>query len=308
MKLSVVTTLYNSAPYITEFVRRISLAAEKITSEYEIIMVDDGSPDRSLETALNELKKNKPIRIVELSRNFGHHKAMMTGLEEAKGEFVFLIDVDLEEPPELLAEFYSQLLAQDVDVIFGIQKERQGSLVKRIGGKLGWWLITSLISIKIPPNQCTVRLMRHDYVRQLLRYKEQMTAIGGLWVLTGYKQRSITIDKDSRKETSYSFTRRFRALIDSIASFSEKPLYGVFFLGFGMFIFSILVAIYLIGLKVTGSSLPGWISVMVSLWGLSGLILLSIGIVGIYISRIFIETKNRPFTIIRKIHAGERQS
>src|SRR3989304_3880355 len=109
MKLSIVTTLYRSAPYIEEFHRRMSAEAKKITEDYQVIMVDDGSPDNSLQVALGIQKEDANLCIIELSRNFGHHKAMMTGIEHASGEFVFLIDVDLEEPPELLGEFYQYL-------------------------------------------------------------------------------------------------------------------------------------------------------------------------------------------------------
>ncbi len=299
MELSVVTTLYQSAPYIEEFVRRVCAEAEKLTDDYEIVIVDDGSPDQSLETALNIRKSNPHLVIIELSRNFGHHKAMMTGLEHAGGDRLFLIDVDLEESPELLTRFDEEMKKGGWDVVYGVQKERKGGVVKRTGGKLAWRIIKAMLPIHIPPNQSTVRLMTRQYARELVRHKEQMTAIGGLWVITGFRQTGYLFDKLCRAESSYSFFRRLRVSVDSITSFSEKPLYGVFFLGCGMFFLSSLVASYLILIKLTGTVLSGWISVMVSVWGLSGLILLCIGLVGVYISRIFIETKNRPYVIIR---------
>ncbi|MBU2623844.1 MAG: glycosyltransferase family 2 protein [Proteobacteria bacterium] len=302
MKLSVVTTLYQSAPYIEEFVRRVCAEAGKLTDDYEIILVDDGSPDISLDVTLNIQKTNPHLHIIELSRNFGHHKAMMTGLEHAKGELVFLIDVDLEEPPELLTRFYEEMQKGRYDVVYGVQKEREGSIAKRVGGRLGWWLIKTMLPIHIPPNQSTVRLMKKQYVMELVRHKEHMTAIGGLWVLTGFSQTALLFEKACRSNSSYSFLKRLRMLLDSVTSFSERPLYGVFFLGFGIFIMSSIVALYLLTLKFSGRILDGWISVMVSVWGLGGLILLCIGLVGLYISRIFIETKNRPYTIVKRIH------
>ncbi len=304
MKISIVTTLYESEPYIKEFVRRAGEKAKALTDNYEIILVDDGSPDGSLQTALNLQKTNPQMTVIELSRNFGHHKAMMTGLEHTKGDLVFLIDVDLEEPPELLDRFYEEMEKGRWDVVYGVQKKRKGSLVKRVGGKLAWTLIHALLPIKIPRNQSTVRLMTGQYVRELVRHKEQMTAIGGLWVITGFRQTGLLFDKLCHRRSSYSFLRRLGMLVDSITSFSEKPLYAVFFLGCTMFFLSMLVACYLIIKKLTGTVLSGWISVMVSVWGLSGLILLCLGLVGIYISRIFIETKNRPYAIIKKNHAG----
>lgn len=308
MKLSVVTTLYQSAPYIEEFVRRISAEAKKITDDYEIVMVDDGSPDNSLITALNIQRSDPHLHIIELSRNFGHHKAMMTGLEHARGELVFLIDVDLEESPELLTRFHDEMNKGDWDVVYGVQKERKGGLIKRVGGRLGWWLIQLLVPVEIPYNLSTVRLMRSSYVRQLIRHKEHMTAIGGLWVLTGFRQYGLLFDKTSRGESTYGFVKRLRSLLDSVTSFSHVPLYGVFFLGLTIFFVSSMVTVALIIRRLAGHVLEGWISVMVSVWGLGGLILLCIGLVGLYISRIFIETKNRPYVIVRNVYGTpERQ-
>jgi putative glycosyltransferase len=305
MKLSIVTTLYRSAPYIDEFVRRVSVEAKKITDDYEIVMVDDGSPDNSLVAALNIQKCDTHLHIIELSRNFGHHRAMMTGLEYARGELVFLIDVDLEEPPELLTRFHDEMKEGGWDVIYGVQKERKGDLVKKIGGRFSWRLIELLVPVEIPFNLSTVRLMSSSYVRQLIRHKERMTAIGGLWVLTGFRQYGLLFDKTARAESSYSFLKRLKSLLESVTSFSQVPLYGVFFLGLVIFFVSSLVTIALIVRRLTGYVLEGWISVMVSVWSLSGLILLCIGVVGLYISRIFIETKNRPYVIIRNFFGAQ---
>ena len=301
MKLSVVTTLYQSAPYIREFIDRIHTEAKKITEDYEIVMVDDGSPDSSLQLAL-EIQKNDPyVCVIELSRNFGHHKAMMTGLEYTAGELVFLIDVDLEESPELLSHFYEEMQKGEWDVVYGIQKERTGGVIKRLGGQLGWWIIQTLVPVKIPRNVATVRLMTSSYVRQLVRHKEQSTALSGLWVLTGFHQTGVLFDKLSRQESTYTFFKRLKALFDSVTSFSPAPLYGVFTLGLVIFLVSLVTSVTLIFRKISGHVLDGWVSVMVSVWGLSGLILLCVGLVGLYISRIFIETKNRPYAIIRNI-------
>jgi putative glycosyltransferase len=301
MKLSIVTTLYQSAPFIQEFVRRASEEARKITDDYEIILVDDGSPDNSLIVALGIQKIDTHIHIIELSRNFGHHKAMMTGLEYAKGELVFLIDVDLEEPPELLTRFHEEMKQGNWDVIYGVQRERTGGVIKRLGGKVGWWLIQLLVPVRIPRNLATVRLMSSAYVAQLIRHKEHMTAIGGLWVLTGFRQYGLLFDKISRGGSSYTFVRRYAALLDSITSFSPTPLYGILFLGLSILVLSLLTTIALTIRSLGGNTPAGWISVMVSVWVLGGLTLFSIGLVGLYISRIFIETKNRPYVIIRNV-------
>src|SRR6266481_9971297 len=128
MTLSIVTTLYDSAPYLEQFYLRTCAATEQITRDYEIILVNDGSPDNSLDIAISIHRRDKRVRVIDLSRNFGHHKAMMTGLTHAGGELVFLIDCDLEEEPELLEKFYRELKATEADVVFGVQQKRKGGL------------------------------------------------------------------------------------------------------------------------------------------------------------------------------------
>jgi putative glycosyltransferase len=302
MEVSVVSTLYRSAPYIAEFVERIRVELQKLTSDYEIILVDDGSPDDSLRTALRLMATEPRLKVVEFSRNFGHHKAMMTGLEHAAGDLVFLIDVDLEEPPELLGSFHEKLTRE--------QEGRKGGLGERFFGWLAWKMMSVMLPIQVPNNHSTVRLMTRDYVQALVRHKEHRTAIGGLMVITGFRQSGLPFKKGFRGTTSYSFRARLFVLLDSVTSFSEMPLYFIFYIGLIVIFISALIATLLIIRRLTGAVLSGWVSTLVSVWFLGGLAIFSIGVVGLYISRIFIETKNRPYAIVRRIHepgAGGRE-
>jgi putative glycosyltransferase len=281
MKLSIVTTLYKSGSYVEEFHRRASAEAANVSDDYEIVMVDDGSPDDSLDVAIKIATRDPRVRVVELSRNFGHHRAMMAGLRLARGALVFLIDVD---------------------VVFGYQAQRKGKLFEQVGGAVHWWLIRKLSYYPIPENLVTARLMTRQYVRSLIRYREQKTAIGGLWALTGYRQTGLPVIKGFRGATSYSVIRRVAVGLDGITSFSEKPLILVFLLGGAIFALSSVGAMYLIARRLTGTLLSGWASLLVSVWMLGGLSIASIGVLGLYIARIFIETKRRPYSIIRKVH------
>jgi putative glycosyltransferase len=137
--------MYYSAPYLNEFYTRIRAAAEKITSDYEIIFVNDGSPDDSLKMAVSLYENDPKVRVIDLSRNFGHHKAAMTGLAHAKGDSVFLIDVDLEEEPELLNRFYDIFKDSDADVVYGVQTKRMGGLWEKATGALYWWMFNLLV-------------------------------------------------------------------------------------------------------------------------------------------------------------------
>jgi putative glycosyltransferase len=302
MKLSVVTTLYRSAPFIEEFHRRASEAAQQITDQYELVLVDDGSPDQSLQIALSLARRDPHVRIIELSRNFGHHKALMTGMSYAAGELVFLIDCDLEEPPELLRDFYPQIQAPDCDVVYGFTPRREGGFLKREGGRIGWHLINKLYSIDVPPNHCTVRLMRREYVDALLLHRETNTVIGGLWVITGFHQIGMPVAKLHRAETSYSLARRVSGFVEGLTSFSTVPLTVMVYIGVVISAFSFAIGLLVIAAKVIYHTTEGWASLIVSIWFVGGVIVGCLGVIGLYISRIFLETKNRPYTIVRRVH------
>jgi len=307
VELSIVTTLYRSAATIEEFVRRSIAAAEAITGLFEIVIVDDGSPDDSLAIAMRLGESEPRIKVIELSRNFGHHKAMMTGLMHAKGAYCLLIDSDLEEKPELLGQFWGELKATDADVVYGYQNVRQGDLFRRLSGAIAWKLIEICFPQKVPRNHVTLRLMKRNYVDSLVLHKEQETVIGGLWVITGYRQIGLTIEKPTRKETTYNFRRRWYGLIDSIASFSNVPLIMIFYLGLVIASIALLFATYLLfRWFLVGVGVPGWLSVMVSVWFLGGVAIFCIGVIGIYLAKVFIETKNRPYTIVRAIYQADQ--
>jgi putative glycosyltransferase len=305
MKLSIVTTLYKSAAYVEEFHRRVSAAAQRITDDYEIVVVDDGSPDNSLDIACAIARTDSRVRVIELSRNFGHHKAMMTGIGHAQGELCFLIDSDLEEDPAVLLEFFDKMRSSDADVVYGFQDQRKGSFGERISGSIAYHLFNALLSHPIPQNHITVRLMKRGYVDSLLMHREQETVIGGLWVITGFRQIGIPVDKKGRNETTYSYWHRWLKLIDSVTSFSEKPLVAIFYLGIAISGLSTLVGVALLVHKIVfRGAVEGWVSVMLSVWFLGGLLIFCVGVIGIYISKIFIETKNRPYTIVRRVHGN----
>src|SRR5438552_5376795 len=173
MDLSIVTTLYCSAPHLEEFYARLCAAAERVTANFEIVLVNDSSPDNSLEIALSLYRKDKRVRVIDLSRNFGHHKAMMTGLAHACGNLVFLVDSDLEEEPELLEMFYLRLRETNADVVFGVQQKRKGGLFERASGSLFYKIFNVLSTHSIPENAITARLMIRKYVSSLVEYRER---------------------------------------------------------------------------------------------------------------------------------------
>lgn len=306
MRLSIVTTLYRSAPYLEEFYERIRTEAEKLTDSYEIIFVHDGSPDNSLEIAIGLYEKDPKVRIIDLSRNFGHHKAIMTGLAHAQGELVFLIDSDLEEKPELLTRFYEELERTDADVVYGVQDTRKGGRLERISGSFFYFLFNSLSWYPVPANLITARIMKRRYVLALVEHQDREIFLAGLWAITGFHQVPLLVRKSSHSASTYTLSQRIGLFVNGITSFSYKPLVWIFYLGTFMLFLSGAGILWLVIQRLFFKTfLAGWTSVLVSIWLVGGLILFSLGIIGFYLSKVFMETKRRPYTIIRAIY--ERQ-
>lgn len=304
MKLSIVTTLYRSAPHLEAFLKRAKAVASEFSGDdYEIIMVEDGSPDQSLNLALDLVPSNPALVLIELSRNFGHHKAMMTGLSRAQGDWIFLIDVDLEEPPELLLPFSARLLERSADVVYGVQDTRKGNWFERWSGRGFYALFNWLSGIDLPRDVLTARLMKRAYVDALLSHQEREVFLAGLWHITGFRQEPYLTRKESSSQTSYTLKRKISLLVNAVTSFSNRPLIAIFYLG------------VLISGVATGSfasllwnwffhqkPLSGWTSIMASIWLLGGLIISFIGVIGMYLAKVYSETKQRPYTLIRAIH------
>ena len=308
MKLSIVATLYQSAAYITEFYLRASAAAKQLVGEdYEIVVVNDGSPDNSLDIAIQLTENDSHVVVVDLSRNFGHHKAMMTGLAHAKGQNIFLIDSDLEEEPEWLIRFAEQMTNSRCDVVYGVQEQRKGNLFERWSGQWFYCFFTALTGMDLPVNIVTARLMTRRYVNALLRHEEREVFMAGLWHITGFTQRPQIVKKHSISETTYTFRRKVSLLVNSVTSFSNLPLIGIFYVGVSISAISLIYIAYLvIHLMFLAKPLSGWTSVMASIWLLGGMIISFIGVVGIYLSKIFSETKQRPYTIVRQVYAKQQ--
>ena len=301
--LSIVTTMYQSAPYVEEFHARATAAARAITDRYEIVFVNDGSPDDSLSIARSLFDRDEHVRVVDLSRNFGHHKAMMTGLMHASGERVLLIDCDLEEEPELLDVFMRKMEETDADVVYGVQAQRRGGGFDRWAGEMFYAFFNLMATIDAPRNVVTARLMRRAYVESLIQHRDREVFMLGLWVTTGFKQVAVEITKHSKGKTTYNLFRKISVVVNSITSFSNRPLVYIFYLGT---IISLVAGVFALNIVLRrllfGEMLQGWLSLIVSMWLLGGLTIFSIGIIGIYLSKVFTEVKDRPYTIVKAIY------
>jgi putative glycosyltransferase len=303
-ELSVVTTMYRSQDYLEEFHARVVATIEKLGfASYEIIFVNDGSPDNSCAVALRLYERDSNAVVVDLSRNFGHHKAIMTGLSFARGKRVFLLDCDLEEDPELLETLIAEMDQRKCDVVYGIQKVRRGGWFSRTSGDLYFSLMNAVSAMNFPRNVLTLRLMTRRYVDSLLLHRERELLISGIWHLTGYEQVGIPVVKHVSSPTTYSLLQRFRLVLMGIISYSDRPLRWIFYTGIAVLFFAFLYSFYNLYIVLRhGSEGSGYASLILSIWLIGGLNFLFLGTIGIYIATIFSETKQRPYTIVRAIH------
>jgi len=308
MRLSIVATLYQSSSYISEFYKRTSTVAKQLVGEnYEIILVNDGSSDNSLDHAVQLTESDSHVVVVDLSRNFGHHKAIMTGLNYTNGDRIFLIDSDLEEEPEWLIDFADQMANEKCDVVYGVQEQRKGGLIERWSGQWFYRIFNILTNMTLPENVAIARLMTRRYVDALLRHEEREVFIGGIFYITGFKQHPKIVNKHNTSETTYTFRKKMSLVVNSVTSFSNAPLISIFYVGIFLTLFvSIYIAYLLFNWMFLATPLSGWTSVMASIWLLGGMSISFIGVIGIYLSKIFSEIKQRPYTIVRQIY-GKQQ-
>jgi putative glycosyltransferase len=303
MDLSIVTTLYGTGPHVVEFYERAKAAAEATTPDHEIIFVNDGSPDDSLGEVLAIAKNDPAVVLIDLTRNFGHHAAILAGLTHARGRRIFLIDSDLEEQPEWLSDFSDRMDESGADVVYGVQESRQGGPFRRLSGFLFYKLFNALSTTKIPVNPCTVRLMDRAYVKALLDLPERNVFLAGSFAWLGFDQLAVPVHKQRSKSSRYGVVRTVSLFLNALTSFTSYPLHVAFALGSLISAAAGLYGSFLIINKLVApeSVVSGFAALMVSIWFLGGLIILLIGLIGIYVSRVFVEVKERPVFVVRSV-------
>ena len=307
MKLSVVSTMYRSSPFLALFYQRVSAAAQVFAgADYEIILVNDGSPDNSLDVATSLSASDPHVVVVDLSRNFGHHAAIVAGLGHATGDLVFLIDCDLEEQPEWLADFAEHMVRTRADVVYGVQHQRTAGFWSNIFGELFWRALNAYSSVRIGHNPMTCRLLNRDYVDALLSVDDRVLYLAGVFAWTGFRQEALPRVKSARpvaQASSYNLTRKLMQIADSFSSFSVAPLTIIFLLGLVIWLGSIGFGMTLLVRKLVAPEtvLSGFASIMLSIWFLSGTMILVLGVLGLYVAKIFQEVKRRPLYIVRNV-------
>ncbi|MDE2482134.1 MAG: glycosyltransferase family 2 protein [bacterium] len=307
--LSVVVPLYNEEGNVAPLLERIVGILERLpgTPSYEIVLVNDGSKDRTLERIREELRARANVVLVNLSRNFGHQLAATAGVEIARGDAVVLMDGDLQDPPELIADFVEQWRA-GYDVVYAVRRTRRGeSPFKLLTARIFYRTIKRLTKVSIPVDTGDFRLMSRRVVEALKRSPERHRFLRGLVSWVGYNQIGVEYDRDERLsgETKYPLPKMIRFAIDGITSFSDVPLRFASYLGFVSSVIAFVYAMVVVGFKIFSLNPPGytrgWASTIVAVLFLGGVQLISLGILGEYIGRIYDEVKGRPLYLISEV-------
>lgn len=274
---------------------------------YELVLVNDGSSDGTLDAVRAELRARPHVMLVNLSRNFGHQLAATAGIELAQGEAVVLMDGDLQDPPELIAQFV-QKWREGNDVVYAVRRTRKGeSFFKLLTARLFYRGIKRLTNVNIPVDTGDFRLISRRVVNALKRVPERHRFLRGLVSWVGYSQVGVEYDRDERHsgETKYPLSKMLRFAIDGVTSFSDVPLRFASYLGFLSSTIAIVYALIVIGSKLFSIVPPaytkGWASTIVAVLFLGGVQLITLGILGEYIGRIYDEVKGRPLYLIRDI-------
>jgi len=306
MKLSIVTTLYKSEKFIETFLEQAIHAGDAFGGDFEIIVVDDGSPDRARQLAEAHADRDARISVIELTRNFGHHAAFWCGMQHAQGDFCFLIDSDLEINPTVLKDFQKKMAASDADVVYGVQDTRQGGIETRLLGGIFWRLFNMMSDAKVPPDIMTERLMKKTVLNAVLSMGDKNLFLGGMFHWPGFCQVPLLLTKKpQRAEASYSFFRRAKLLVEAITSFSSAPLSTVFWCGILLSSCSALYAVYLLFRRLLFPELvlDGFTFLALMSVANLGVMMAAFGILGIYVHKMFRQVQARPLFIVKKIHS-----
>jgi polyisoprenyl-phosphate glycosyltransferase len=300
--ISIVIPLFNEEGNIAVLYAALILALEKISSEYEIIFVDDGSKDKSFEIITQICQQNSKVLGISLSRNFGHQIALTAGMEHSSGEVVVTMDGDMQHPPEVILDLYTKY-KQGYDIVNSIRTETaDSSAFKKITSQYFYKIINTLSDIHIQPASADFRLMNRKTVDAFLKLKEKDRFTRGIISWMGFKQAHIAYTAPERfsGKSKYSLFKMFSFAVDGITSFSAKPLRISFYAGLIVSFVGLLYAIYAVVEYFKGNTSPGWASTLVSILIIGGIQLISIGIIGEYLARVFNEAKNRPLYFVKQ--------
>ncbi len=298
--ISVVSPVYRAEKCVPELCRRLKRALSSITEDFEIILVEDRSPDNSWTAILDEATKDTRVRGVRLAKNFGQHRAITAGLDIATGDWVIVMDCDLQDPPEEIPNLYAKAI-EGYEIVLAQFEERSGSGLKHKVSSTFWNFLGWLADTKFDHRIGNFRIMSRKVVDNFLQYREQLRLLGGITALMGFTTATFPMKRDERfaGETSYTFSKLLAVAVELALAYSDKPLKISVIAGLIIAVSAAIIGSAIAVLSLNGIiEVQGWTSVMVSIYLIGGLIIANLGIVGYYIGRIFDETKRRPLYIV----------
>lgn len=309
MLISVVVPIYNEAPILPELHRRLSAALSSLSEAYELVFVNDGSQDGSADLLRAMVSSDRHVRLIDLSRNFGHQIAITAGMDHAAGAAVVVIDGDLQDPPEVIPELVAKW-QEGYDVVYAIRERREGeSFFKRATAAAFYRLINRITNVDIPVDTGDFRLMSRRAVEALKKVRERNRFIRGLVSWLGFRQTGVRFVRQERfaGQTKYPLRKMLKFAFDGITSFSFLPLQLATYLGFVVSVASFLGILYVIYLRLfTQETILGWASLMAAILFLGGVQLITLGIIGEYIGRIYDESKGRPLYFTQEVLGFEQ--
>lgn len=298
--ISIVSPVYRAEKILPILVSEINLVMERIGEDYEIILVDDRSPDNSWEVMKILSSQNPKIKSIRLSRNFGQHSAIFAGLTKTKGDWVVVMDCDMQDQPKEIAKLYKKAL-EGYDIVLGQRENRKDKFLKKLTSKLFYKVFNYLSGANFDNNVANFGIYHQKTIKSILDMGDYVKFFSLFINWIGFKSVSIPIEHGEREEgkSTYSVGRLFKQAFNVIISFSDKPLRLFINFGLSISVLSFIVGIYYLYLALTGKiAQPGFSSLILSIWFLSGIIISCIGIVGVYLGKTFDQAKGRPTFII----------
>ena len=304
MKLSIIVPCYNEEKVIDETISVLLNVTEglknKYIADYEIIFVDDGSVDNTFHVIEKHSNLHKEIKILKLSNNFGHQKAILAGYKNSTGDLITTLDADLQDPPELIGQMVEKI-EDGFDIVYGARSKRVDSFFKRYSARFFYWIMKKM-GVNIIPEHAEYRMITKKVLSAFLEYNEQNLFIRAIFPKLGFLSTVIHYDRPKRfaGETKYPLGKMISFGIDGITSFSIIPLRLFTFIGIIISIFSLLAIFWSMFAKFFGVTVTGWTSIVIPIYFLGGIQMIFLGILGEYIGKIYMEVKGRPRFIIEK--------
>jgi polyisoprenyl-phosphate glycosyltransferase len=309
IEISIIVPLYNESENITHLFARLITVINQLHTSYEIICINDGSQDDTLNKLIQLHQQNSAIKIINLSRNFGKEIALTAGIDYASGAAIIPIDADLQDPPELIEKLIAKW-REGYDVVYATRRSRQGETwLKKITAKTFYHTIGKMSPVPIPANTGDFRLLDRKVVEAIKQLPERTRFMKGLFAWVGYKQTAILFDRETRHagHTTWNYWKLWNLAIDGITSFSLLPLKIWSYIGVTISLISLFYALILVvRTLIFGIDVPGYASLMVAILFLGGIQLITLGVLGEYLGRVYEEVKGRPLYLVREKYGFER--